>query len=288
MPAQERHLTDREILQGLDGELTESRRPALDRHLSECAICGARRAEIASTAAAMSADYRSTMTPSPGVDFSRARLEAALAREANEQNRSRFTPASSIAVAAMVVLAATATMYFRAPAHAPETVHHGLSLPVASITPGATWDVSVDELCMGATRTRPITDAMRAEVLSAYGVENVPSDEYELDYLITPELGGATDVRNLWPQRYGSPVWNARVKDELEELLPRLVCSRELDLATAQRDMASDWIAAYKKYFNTEVPLDAHRGPAIDEDDVYLMADAGTAPAIRLVSFTSR
>ena len=129
---------------------------------------------------------------------------------------------------------------------------------------------------------------MRAEVVSAYGVQDVPSDQYELDFLITPELGGATDARNLWPQRYESPVWNARVKDELERLLPRLVCGRKLDLATAQRDMAVDWVAAYKKYFNTDRPLEAHRGPAVDDDaDVYLLADAGPAPAIRLVSLTA-
>jgi hypothetical protein len=173
------------------------------------------------------------------------------------------------------VLAVAARAYFNgATAARSRSAIHCLALPVASITPGATWDVDVEELCSGATRMRPITSAMRAEVLNAYGVEELPADQYELDYLITPELGGATDARNLWPQRYQSPVWNARVKDELERLLPRLVCSRKLDLATAQREMASDWIAAYKKYFNTDVPLEAHRGPAIDDDDVYLMADA--------------
>ena len=27
------------------------------------------------------------------------------------------------------------------------------------------------------------------------------------------------------------------------------------DLSTAQRDISSDWIAAYKKYFDTDKPL---------------------------------
>ena len=127
---------------------------------------------------------------------------------------------------------------------------------------------------------------MREQVLNAYGMKHVPADQYELDYLITPELGGATDARNLWPQAYASPIWNARVKDELERLLPQLVCSQRLDLQTAQRDMAADWIAAYKKYFNTDQPLRAHRGPAGDDDDdeVYAVADARPAPAVRLVS----
>jgi hypothetical protein len=83
----------------------------------------------------------------------------------------------------------------------------------------------------------------------------VPSHEYELDYLITPELGGSADRENLWPERYTSRTWNARVKDELEEMLPRLVCTGNVSLAAAQRDIATDWIAAYKKYFRTERPL---------------------------------
>ena len=52
-----------------------------------------------------------------------------------------------------------------------------------------------------------------------------------------------------------SAVWNARVKDALEDRLHDLVCDGRLDLATAQRDISSDWIAAYKKYFETDEPL---------------------------------
>jgi hypothetical protein len=166
----------------------------------------------------------------------------------------------------------------------------GTTLPNSSMTPGATWDVSAADLCAGTRHTRPITQAMRTQVLNAYRMDHVASDQYELDYLITPELGGATDARNLWPQPYGSPVWNARVKDELEHLLPRLVCAGQLDLKRAQHDMAVDWIAAYKKYFNTDRPLQAHRGPARDDDDdvIYALADARPQPAVRLVSLGVR
>ena len=288
MFAMNRHLTDRELLQGVDGELSESRRAAVASHLDACDACSKRRAAIVSAAYATSIDYRATSITGPLAEHTRARLEIALARVAQEPNRPRLASTPAIAFAAVAVLVASATLYLQS---APDTdsraARHRLSLPVASITPGATWEVSAEELCSGTTHTRPITSAMRAEVLNAYGVESVPSDQYELDYLITPELGGATDARNLWPQKYSSPIWNARVKDELERLLPQLVCSRQLDLATAQRDMAADWVAAYKKYFHTDVPLEAHRGPAVDDDDVYLMADAGPAPAVRLVSLTT-
>jgi hypothetical protein len=34
-----------------------------------------------------------------------------------------------------------------------------------------------------------------------------------------------------------------------------MVCAGKLDLSTAQREIATDWIAAYKKYFHTDRPL---------------------------------
>lgn len=282
-----RHLTDREMLQALDREFPELRLAAFERHLAECETCRKRHAAMASAAVASTAPYRSTTSRDAFTAQSRARLEVALAREAAVPSRSWLALTPTMAMAAAIVLAVTSSIYLQsAPATSSFATNHRLSLPVSSITPGATWEVSLEDLCSGVPRVRPITSAMRAEVVHAYGVEDLPQDQYELDYLVTPELGGATDARNLWPQKYASPIWNARVKDELERLLPQLVCDHKLDLATAQRDMASDWVAAYKKYFHTDVPLEAHSGPA-DDDDVYLMADAGPAPAVRLISLTT-
>jgi hypothetical protein len=51
-------------------------------------------------------------------------------------------------------------------------------------------------------------------------------------------------------------VWNARVKDELEDRLRQMVCDGSLDLTEAQREIATNWIAAYKKYFRTDRPLE--------------------------------
>jgi hypothetical protein len=130
------------------------------------------------------------------------------------------------------------------------------ALPVASLTPGATIEIDVRDVCDETPRPLQAIDiAVRQAVVRAYGMESVPADQYELDYLITPQLGGAPDARNLWPQRYRARVWNAGVKDQLEDLLPRLVCEGRLDLRTAQRDIAADWVAAYRKYFRTASPV---------------------------------
>jgi hypothetical protein len=78
--------------------------------------------------------------------------------------------------------------------------------------------------------------------------------DFQVDYLISPQLGGTDDVRNLWPQSYRETRWNARAKDALERHLSRMVCEKKIDLAEAQREIATNWIAAYQKYFETSRP----------------------------------
>jgi hypothetical protein len=55
------------------------------------------------------------------------------------------------------------------------------------------------------------------------------------------------------------------VKDALEDHLHRLVCDGSVALRTAQNEIARDWVAAYKKHFDTEVPIRAHRQFVKDE-----------------------
>lgn len=45
------------------------------------------------------------------------------------------------------------------------------------------------------------------------------------------------------------------MKDDLEDRLRDMVCAGSLDLTEAQKEIAENWIAAYKKYFDTEQPL---------------------------------
>jgi hypothetical protein len=96
---------------------------------------------------------------------------------------------------------------------------------------------------------------LRRRVFALYGMPGADPNAYEVDYLITPALGGADDIGNLWPQSYRATIWNARVKDALEDRLHDLVCRGDLDLPTAQHEISSDWIGAYKKYFHTDKPI---------------------------------
>ena len=191
----------------------------------------------------------------------RARLIARLELEAERINQRWLPPFSSawVTVAALAAIAIGAASLWparEAAARRDASAIEAGALPVASLTPGATIDIDVRDVCDETPRPpQEIGAAVRREVLAAYGMESVPADQYELDYLITPQLGGALDARNLWPQRYQARVWNAGVKDQLEDLLPRLVCEGRVDLSTAQREIATDWVAAYRKYFRTASPV---------------------------------
>ena len=97
----------------------------------------------------------------------------------------------------------------------------GLERPRHDLTPGSVLPVGVDEVCgAGITGLPPVAAQVPRQVFEAYGVDYRRAADYELDFLITPELGGAPDVRNLWPQPYRAGVWNAYVKDELERGAP--------------------------------------------------------------------
>jgi hypothetical protein len=135
-------------------------------------------------------------------------------------------------------------------------------LPNAALTPGATRPMTQAEVCVALAQDddRMAPREMAEQVFAQYGIRNPQPRAYEVDYLITPALGGAEDVRNLWPQPYGGSVWTARVKDALEDYLRKMVCNGRLELATAQEHIATDWIAAYQKYFRTEHPLVEHAG----------------------------
>jgi hypothetical protein len=129
------------------------------------------------------------------------------------------------------------------------------ALPRRTLTPGAVLPIAVDELCrtVGVDNDPPVNLTTQQAVFKEYGLPNSSQLGYALDYLITPALGGSDDIRNLWPQP-SSSTWNARVKDQLEDHLHELVCQGKVQLMTAQNEIATDWISAYKRYFNTDKP----------------------------------
>jgi hypothetical protein len=279
----EEHPSDETLLRGIDSELSIRDQTALDQHLSRCEHCGVRRSELESIAGDLRRMCRREIsTRTVDAAALRARIQTGMAELGAALDRSWWWRLRrgilTVPLAARVVVSVALVVFmlqwtwprggiipsWSTPA-APIATE---GLPIRALTPGMAVDVSIDTLCAGQPAARePIPPSLRQAVLRQYRMEQIAEHEYELDYLITPELGGVADQRNLWPERYTAGVWNARVKDDLEELLPQLVCRGTLALSTAQRDIATDWIAAYKKYFRTAVPIDrdAHLFAADDE-----------------------
>ena len=125
-------------------------------------------------------------------------------------------------------------------------------LPNSEMTPGVfAVDATIEKICQkGYTATvRYVTDKQKNDVFKGYNIER--SSNYEVDHLISLELGGSNDTRNLWPQSY-SGIWGARIKDGLENRLHTLVCDGKVSLREAQYDISHDWIKAYCKYMNND------------------------------------
>lgn len=143
---------------------------------------------------------------------------------------------------------------------APATAANIPGLPNARLTPGSI-DPRVTQANIQSTICRrggytssvrpPVsyTEPLKFSGIKLYNYSDKKVSDYEEDHLIPLEIGGnPTDPKNLWPEPHHIGNWGAYVKDNLENKLHDLVCSGRLGLGTAQQAIATDWVAAYKKY----------------------------------------
>jgi hypothetical protein len=264
------HASDQEMLMAADGELPTRRAAQVHAHLAACWDCRARMAEIEGTIADFARAHRQNLDPQlPPIAGPRALLKAHLAEMASKPEATswwsfRFNSLARRVAFTCGVFAIAALMgmllfqkFIRRGAYSAGTPFERGIVPDRSLTPGLTRRVSMSDVCSMAHEKviGDVSTSLRQEVFEEYGIANAHASDYEIDYLIAPGLGGVEDIRNLWPEPYTSRTWNARVKDALEERLHQSVCSGELDLSTAQHDISTNWIAAYKKYFHTDRPL---------------------------------
>ena len=250
MKQEANHISDEELLLASEAELELARQPIVEAHLASCSACRDRAAALDRKLHDFGEVYRQ--------ECSRV---AAIAEKNTRENQEERQPRSAtipgwvwIPVAAVLVFG---VLQFRGAMGTANTIDkYSEPLPNSRLTPGAVRTTDARNVCTMAPETKGgIPTGIRTEVLSEYRLKNALAQDYEIDYLITPELGGATDVRNLWPEPYSDTPWNAHIKDQLEEYLRAKVCQGTMDLPTAQKEMASNWIVAYKKYFHTDAPL---------------------------------
>jgi hypothetical protein len=267
----DKHLNDEDLLLAIDGELSSLREKQVEEHLAACWDCRARKQNLEKTIGnfveARHADLDPQISTGAGP---RALLKANLEQIAAESLAKEKIPvvafrSTRVRRALVVAFATAAVIVFvvggveRIRIQNSAVYAEGPLEPRPTLTPGAVRNVSRAEVCSASVEedgnVLVIPASVREEVFREYGMSAARPQNFEVDFLITPELGGSNDIRNLWPEPYRAPVWNAHVKDQLENKLRDMVCNGEIDLATAQHDIAADWIVAYKKYFHTDRPL---------------------------------
>jgi hypothetical protein len=122
-------------------------------------------------------------------------------------------------------------------------------MPDSTLTPGAVASTDINEICASgyARRARDVSTSTKNAVYAEYHIATHRTGEYEIDHLVPLGIGGANDIKNLWPQPT-DPRPGRLEKDTLEDELHRRICDHRVDVRTAQHDVAADWAAAYRKY----------------------------------------
>jgi hypothetical protein len=123
------------------------------------------------------------------------------------------------------------------------------ALPDSACTPGAIFpDATKAMICQPgySKNVRDVPNAEKDQVYAEYGITRHSPGEYEVDHLISLELGGSNDIANLWPEP-AQPRPGFHEKDMVENYLHDQVCSGAISLQQAQSQIATNWLAVYDK-----------------------------------------
>jgi hypothetical protein len=109
-------------------------------------------------------------------------------------------------------------------------------LPDYRCTPGAVFsNVTAQDICTPgySRRVRNVTASLKQLVYESYGIRRHAPYAYEVDHLVSLELGGSNSQRNLWPEKQPG----ARSKDKIENALHAQLCDRVISLRQAQAEI---------------------------------------------------
>lgn len=122
-------------------------------------------------------------------------------------------------------------------------------LPDNLCTPGGVFTTATkDIICVSgyAKKVRNVPTRTKAAVYKEYGITTRVAGQYEVDHLVSLELGGSNDIANLWPEP-ADPTPGFHEKDVVENLLHDRVCAGKISLADAQKQIAENWVALYSQ-----------------------------------------
>jgi putative zinc finger protein len=257
------HLSDEVILRFIDNELPAEDVTHVYKHLSSCPACRDRQFAMESTSNALDELYGFEL---PKVNSSGMEPRTHLQTKLKESRQTCFwrgglvnTLSFRIAIVAALVVVLMVPIFRGAQGrkfwYVVGTAKTRFLVPDHSLTPGAVRPVTLAEICSAndSDLDPEVSPSIEKAVLDEYGIHPERySRDYQIDYLVNPQLGGTSDISNLWPEPYSNSKWNAHAKDDLERRLHQMVCAGTLNLAVAQREIAADWISAYKRYIGDQ------------------------------------
>ncbi len=114
-------------------------------------------------------------------------------------------------------------------------------------TPGDILSATKDDVCKSgyAQSVRNVPDSVKQAVYQEYGIASRSPGQYEVDHLVSLELGGSNDISNLWPEA-AEPKPGFHEKDQVENYLHDQVCSGAMSLQDAQVKIATNWLEVYQ------------------------------------------
>jgi hypothetical protein len=119
----------------------------------------------------------------------------------------------------------------------------------SACTPGDIFpNVTKDDICRSgyARSVRNVPTSEKNQVYAEYGITHHSAGQYEVDHLVSLELGGSNDISNLWPEA-ASPKPGFHEKDKVENYLHDQVCSGAISLQQAQTEIATNWLTVYNQ-----------------------------------------
>ena len=121
-------------------------------------------------------------------------------------------------------------------------------LPDSACTPGAIFpNATKEQVCTpGYSKSvRNVPARVKNQVYAEYGITSHKPGQYEVDHLISLELGGSNSIANLWPEA-AEPRPGFHEKDKVENYLHAQVCDGTMSLQQAQQQIATNWLEVYK------------------------------------------
>ena len=112
------------------------------------------------------------------------------------------------------------------------------------ILPNATKE----QICQSgyASSVRNVPTSVKNKAYAEYSITHHTAGQYEVDHLVSLELGGSNDISNLWPEA-ASPKPGFHEKDKVENYLHDQVCSGAVSLQQAQIEIATNWLSVYNQ-----------------------------------------